>query len=503
MDAYHDISTGPRPSKAAVKLTLRAKGILAFMALVVYVGIIGFILSQQRSELLRYSIDLEQVYAEESALAKASYAVSHSILKWQERFFSSELPPAFEEQVALDVELIQAGLQGLLGFHPELAEDIDRLSRDVTRLRAEPSLGNMIWLRDHGQELNEDLEKVTRQMRARRAMLRDSYGKTYDNMSVIAVSAGLLGAIFFGVAITLFMTRLARDIKKLAARALAIVSGYRGPPVEVMRHDEVGDLMEAVNGMQSELRHWEQQLQISREQHFHKEKMAAIGSLAAAVAHEINNPIAAIAGIAESLKDAGRCAHGGDTDVDAAELILTQARRIAIISRQIAELTAPHSPEEELLDLNALVRNTCSFIGYDNRFRRIDLVLELDSQIPAINAIADHLTQVLMNLLINAADALEDVSERKPTICVTTQAATNEVVMTVNDNGKGMDGAVLGRAFEESYTTKPPEKGRGLGLFLCKSLIERSGHRIELESIPAVGTTARIRLTPLAQHARA
>jgi len=98
--------------------------------------------------------------------------------------------------------------------------------------------------------------------------------------------------------------------------------------------------------------------------------------------------------------------------------------------------------------------------------------------------------------MINAADALEDLSERKPTIYVGTHTADNEVVITVKDNGMGMDGAVLARAFEESYTTKPPDKGRGLGLFLCKTLIEAGGNRIELESTPGVGTTARIHLTP-------
>jgi len=485
-----------------VKLTLRAKGMLAFMALVTYVGAVGFILSQEQSKLLRYAMDLERAYAEESALAKASYAVSHSTLKLQERFYSSSLALAFEEQTALDVELVQAGLVGLLEYYPRLADDIDRLNRDVSRLRAEPSRSSMIWLRDHGRELSEQLDQTTRQARANRNMLWDRYREVHDTMSVIAVIMGLLGAVFFGAVVTLFLTRLAWDIRKLAARALDIVSDYRGPPVEVTRHDEVGDLMEAVNRMQTELRHWEQQLEISREQRFHKEKMAAIGSLAAAVAHEINNPIAAIAGIAQSMKDSGRHSPSGGSGIDPSELILDQARRITTISRQIAELTAPHSPGHELLDLNALVRNTCGFIGYDKRFRDIDLVLELDSQIPAIDTVADHLTQVLMNLMINAADALEDMSERKPTICVATQTVESEVVMTVTDNGKGMDSAVLARAFEESYTTKPPDKGRGLGLFLCKSLIEGGGNRIELESTPGVGTTVRIRLTS-AQHSGA
>jgi len=481
----------PALPRSPVRLTLRAKGVLAFMVLVTYVGTVGLIQSQQRSKLFSYAVELERVYAEEGALAKASYAVSQSMLRLQAGVFSSDLTPAFEEQVALDVELVQAGLLGLLEFYPRLAEDIDRLNRNVTRLRAEPSRSSMIWLRDHGRDLNEHLDQVTRQVRERRSALWDRYREVFDTMSVISVITDILLAVLFGAVLTLFLTRLAGDIRRLAARALDVVSGYRGPPVKVSRHDEVGDLMQAVNRMQLELRQWEQQLEIAREQRFHKEKMAAIGSLAAAVAHEINNPIAAIAGIARSMKAAGRPAVSS-ADSDPSELILAQTRRIGTISRQIAELTAPRSPERKLLDLNTLVRNTCRFICYDKRFRSIELTLDLDSQIPAIKAVADHLTQVLMNLLINAADALEDVSARKPTIWVSTQWAESEVIMTVKDNGKGMESAVLARAFEESYTTKPPDKGRGLGLFLCKSLIEGNGDRIELESTPGVGTTARI-----------
>ena len=470
---------------------------LGFVVLLLYLGAASYALRQQRLQLLPMAIELEQTYAQESALAKASNAVARSIYKLEKALFSATLDPTLDEEAALDVELVQSGLQGLLAYQPALAGDIERLHRNVASLRLTLSRGSVVELYDTEQELNARLDRLARQVRERKGALWHDYRKVNDTMSVTAAVAGLLGAVFFGAVLTLFLTRLSWDIRKLAARAVDVVSGYRGPPLEVTRRDEVGDLMHVVNRMQSELRHWERQLEISRQQDFHKEKMAAIGSLAAAVAHEINNPIAAIAGIAQSMKDPNRPALGA-ADSNLAELILEQTRRIATISRQIAELTAPHSLEPELLDLNALVRNTCSFISYDKRFRSIDLVLDLDHDIPAIEAIADHLTQVLMNLLINAADALDNVSGRKPTIRVATQAADHEVLVMVSDNGKGMDGEVLARAFEESYTTKPPDKGRGLGLFLCKSLLERCGNRIALASTPGVGTTARITLAPRA-----
>lgn len=483
-----------------MKLTLRAKGILAFTILVLYVAAVGFVLWQQSATLLRVAAELEEVYAQENALGKASYSVSHSSLKWHQTLVSSaELAPAFEEQVALDVDLTQAGLQLLLDFQPQLAADLERMSRDVVRLREEPSRSSMMWLSEHARELSERLDKITQQVRVRKNLLWDSYRLEYRSMAIKGIVLGSLGALAFGAAMTMFLTRLAGDIKQLAARAIEIVSGHRGPPVPITRHDEVGDLMESVNRMESELSRWEQQLRIAQEQRFHREKMAAIGSLAAAVAHEINNPIAAIVGIADSMQDETRRSADAAPANDKPQLILQQARRIAAISRQIAELTTPHPPEPQLLDVNTLVRNTCKFIGYDRRFEHIKLELQLDGTIPAVTAVADHLTQVLMNLVINAADALEDVARPDPTIWIgTAMSAGGEVLVTVEDNGKGMKREVLARAFENFYTTKPPHKGRGLGLSLCKSLIEDSGNRIELNSVPDLGTTARIYLVPRA-----
>jgi len=177
-----------------------------------------------------------------------------------------------------------------------------------------------------------------------------------------------------------------------------------------------------------------------------------------------------------------------------AQMTLEQTERIGGIMRQLADLSAPRSPKPELLNVNDLAQATCSFIRYDRRFRGIDLVLDLDRGIPAVRAVSDHLTQVLMNLLINASDAMEGVVDRKPAVHVSTRALDGEVLLSVSDNGQGMDAAVLSRAFEQSFTTKPSGKGRGIGLYLCKALVEETGGRIELQSAPGAGTVVRIRM---------
>jgi two-component system NtrC family sensor kinase len=180
---------------------------------------------------------------------------------------------------------------------------------------------------------------------------------------------------------------------------------------------------------------------------------------------------------------------------DQAVMIREQTERIATIMRQMSSLTNRNSPIAELLDVNELVRATCGFIGYDKRFRNITIDLALDPGIPAVTAVADHLTQILMNLLINAADAMEGQADIKPsTIRISTQAAAGNVLLSVSDNGHGMSPELLAKAFEESFTTKPAGKGRGIGLFLCKTLIEGDGGGIVLESTPDVGSTARLSL---------
>ena len=310
------MSTG---GSAGTRFTLRAKGLLALAALVLYLCAVGYTLRHERLELVYLASELEQMYANENALAKASYALAHSIYKLQEKFFSSSLGPTTGDEIALDVELIQSGLQGLLAYQPEVAAGIESLNQYLATMRSSLSRSSLIELRETERALEAQLDRTARLLRERRDGLWNRFREVNDAISVIAAIAGLLGAVFFGAVLTLFMTRLAWDIRKVAERAVKVASGERSAPLEVTRNDEVGDLMQAVNRMQAELRVWEQQLEIARQQQFHKEKMAAIGSLAAAVAHEINNPIAAIAGLAQSMRDADHPA-GGATVAAQSEL---------------------------------------------------------------------------------------------------------------------------------------------------------------------------------------
>ena len=476
------------------RLTLRAKGALTLVGLAIYVVVVGAVVSGSRDRQLAMVEELERTHRSEELLIQVNMAVARAILTVNDNYIAPD-PVDAVQPIAIEVEAVQSNLQGLKGDFPALEANIADLRFDLDHLRQTPARGDIALIRNQLHELVVVLDRITNGERERKQKLLAAYRVAQDAVTLETVVFSLIGLLVLGTATALFFSQLTWDIRNVAARAMAIVQGYRGQPLPVTRGDEVGELMDALNNMQLELRKHEAQIELARQQHFHREKMAAVGSLAAQLAHEINNPIAAIAGVAQSIGEvrAGRLC-SNESSICHPELILEQARRVALITRQIAEFTAPHPPDPQLLDLNGLVRSTCTFIGYDRRFGDIDLKTDLDLQLPAITGVGDHLVQVLMNLLINAADAVDGVSGRKPTISVSTRDFPDRVALAVSDNGHGIAAANQERVFDEFFTTKPVGKGSGLGLALCRNLLETCGGSIRLASEIDVGTTVTVEL---------
>lgn len=337
-----------------------------------------------------------------------------------------------------------------------------------------------------------EFTNLAEQSQQARDRMSERYRTQTDSVAMTTLFLGMMGLTLLGTIMVLFFKQLTKDLHTLRERALEIVNGYRGAPIPIQRHDEVGELMAAVNSMATVLDKREKELIVERQKYFHQEKMAAIGALAAGVAHEIGNPIAAISGIAQDMRERreagiGFCAQGHCRDCRP-DLIQVQTERLAAITREISEFASPHAAEPELLDLNAQLRSTASLLRYDKRLHRVELRLQLDPKLPAIYGVADQYTQVIMNLLINAMDALEHVVERQPSIVISTKAETQRVCMIVEDNGPGMDPDVRERAFDAFFTTKPAGKGTGLGLSLCYSIMATYGGSIEIDSARGAGT---------------
>lgn len=483
----------PRP------LSLKTKGILAFVAMVIYVVLIGTATEMQRQNLLEGVGKLEQAHRVEAQLLEINTSMARTLLAVNLTFSADDLAAA-SIRAMIEVEATLSLLEAIQGAHPEIARFSNSLHADVRDIAQAPSIDVLSRMRATLNGLIIELDRITQEAHAVRLNLLDDYRQNYDRITLSGLAMLVVGLILLGAVIAIFFSRLTWDIRKLEAHARGIVMGDRDSPMHVTRNDELGSLMRAVNRMQEDLRQHERNIERARLELFHREKMVAVGSLAAQLAHEINNPIAAITGVASAMsqvQEADHCPNRGRTCKPG--LILEQARRISLITRQIADFTRPQTQRPELLNLNELVRNTCAFVSYDRRFRRISLSTELDDEMPAIRAIGDHLTQVLMNLLINAADALDEMpSEHQGEIRVTTRVGEREATIEISDNGGGIAPEMIERVFEEYFTTKPAGKGTGLGLALSRELIQDAGGSLVLDSTPGQGTTVRLTLPLLA-----
>jgi two-component system NtrC family sensor kinase len=502
VQAEPEVAGASGQSKTLGGMSLRAKGIWVMVIFMIYTISAGYVLGRERNYLYWNLEQLEAVHVDEERQLGLNTLVTRAILIVNENYYSASLntPQGLDSatrSIAVQVEAVLASLAAVAQSYPLLAEDVAALHTDLTDLTGKPpDQKTIVDVRNNLHKLVIGLDQVTILMRGNKQTLLERYRKIFDRLSLLWSFTAAVGVVFLGGLMMIFVTRLAWDIRRVQDRALAIIEGYRGKPLAVNRYDELGSLMEAVNRMQHELRRHEMQMELVRQQRFHKEKMVAVGSLAAVVAHEINNPLSAIVGSAQMLSELHKTNGGGGAESDLyarqAEVILAQARRVMNITRQISEFSMPQSTEPELLDLNNLVRSTAKFISFDRRFSLIDMVLDLDHELPAVRAVGDHITQVIMNLLINAADATEGRVEPRPRIAIATRSDGGGIAITVADNGTGMDKATLNRVFEEYFTTKPVGRGSGIGMAVSKSLIEQGGGRIGVESELGAGTTVTV-----------
>lgn len=245
----------------------------------------------------------------------------------------------------------------------------------------------------------------------------------------------------------------------------------------------------------------EEELEKTRRQYFHREKMAAVGQLAAGIIHEVGNPVSAMLGAVETTRKSlgnDSCPVPNCPLYDEArkglDALAEQVTRLINITQEVSEFAAPRVTQWQLLDLNQLVRSAAKMLRYDPRLDGIALNLRLDGQLPAIMGSPDQLTQVIFNLLVNAEDACEELPTGKGVITISTHPLNGGVQLAIRDNGCGMDESALGKAFDAYFTTKQSGQGLGLGLSLCRSIVAEHGGTCSIESTPGDGTTVSVSL---------
>jgi PAS domain S-box-containing protein len=219
------------------------------------------------------------------------------------------------------------------------------------------------------------------------------------------------------------------------------------------------------------------------EQLIQAEKLAAMGQMLAGVAHELNNPLTAILGASELLRD-----RPGVDDNFKRQLDMTyrQARRAARIVQNLLEFSRPASPQKKPVELNSIIDRTIQLHEHSLRRNSIEVDFRPSPGLPATVGDASQLIQVFLNLITNAEYAIR---EARPSgrIQIRLGQSGSRIFATVQDDGVGIKPETLPNIFDPFFTTKRPGGGTGLGLSICMSIVREHGGDIEAESLPAGG----------------
>jgi signal transduction histidine kinase len=283
-----------------------------------------------------------------------------------------------------------------------------------------------------------------------------------------------------------------RPIDRLTSASERLASGRAHTEVPERGAREVARLAVTFNAMAAQLRadraalearlveleRTTRELRAAQEGLVRSEKLASVGRLAAGIAHEIGNPLAAILGFVELLRG------GGLEPAEEQEFLArvgAETQRIHRIIRDLLDFSRQSQEPDTrraTADPREVVGDAVRLVAPQKDLRRVTIRQLLDDETPRVTGSADHLTQLVLNLLLNAADAVGG----EGTITLTVAPAEGGAELVVADNGPGIAPAVLDTLFEPFVTTKPAGTGTGLGLAVCQTIVERIGGRIRGEN---------------------
>jgi PAS domain S-box-containing protein len=275
-----------------------------------------------------------------------------------------------------------------------------------------------------------------------------------------------LQAVTAGESLHSEVTELRKDGSTLELEVHGIPMQYRGNPHVLTIARDI-----------TEKKRSAEELGRQRESLHQREKLAALGSLLAGVAHELNNPLSVVVARAVLLEEQG------DTATQAAALkIRTAAERCARIVRTFLAMARQQPPERGAVAINEVVAAALDITSYAVRTSSIEVALDLAKNLPLIHADADQLHQVLLNLIINAQQSLQDQpAPRRIRVNSCFDCLADVVCISVADNGPGIPAPLRARVFEPYFTTKPTGIGTGVGLAVSLGIVEAHGGTLTVD----------------------
>ena len=299
---------------------------------------------------------------------------------------------------------------------------------------------------------------------------------------LLALSLSLLAG---AALLSLFWSRrLTRPIEELSEATRMVGQGRFEVEVKAGSGDEIGALGDSFNRMAGELKTREKALKDLYGQLVQSEKMAAFGSLGAGIAHEVKNPLAGILGITQLSLRGAQEGHPLEKNL---KIIEKETKRCKTIIENLLKFARQEQVEFSEVDLGQVMADALAIVDHQLGINSIKVEQELEQDIPTCRGNANQLQQVLMNLMINAQQAMAGASG---TVRLSARKGERDrIELRVSDNGPGIPNHIQQRIFEPFFTTKPAGQGTGLGLSVTYGIVKDHGGEIRLESEEGEGTT--------------
>ncbi len=308
--------------------------------------------------------------------------------------------------------------------------------------------------------------------------VKETLASNQLKMGAAALTAILLGGALLWLAL---LFRFRRPLSEVMQGIYRVAGGDLDYRLPMRAHDEFGRLAESFNTMNQQLAGMQQTL-------IQSERLISMGKLAAGVAHEINNPLTGILAYAEDLVESADPADPKRKDY---EVIVREALRCRQIVRSLLDFARQGTPSPVRAYPRNLIEKALDVVARQAAFRNIRISSEIENDLPAIQVDRIQIEQVLVNLIVNAQQAMPEGG--RIIIGARRLERTGMVEFSVQDEGTGISPEVQGRVFEPFFSTKSG-KTDGLGLSVCLGIIQRHGGTIDFESEAGKGTTFRFRL---------
>ncbi len=331
---------------------------------------------------------------------------------------------------------------------------------------------------------------------------------------VVGISVGFI--LLFSLSIGILLKRLIyRPLKDLESGAEKVTAGQLDHDIPVRSSDEFGRVAGSFNQMTTALEESRRQMQdlvqnlelkvaqrtkqllAAKAEVAQGEKLASIGVLASGIAHELNNPLTGVLTFTSLMRK--KVAEGSE-DAEDLDLVIRETKRCASIIKRLLDFAREKVPVKGFYNLNQVIEDTVRFVERPVSLQQIEIKTDLDPTLPQVWGDADLIKQVILNLLVNAQQAIEgkgSISVQSHMLATSVSApsgakAVPMVEIVVTDTGCGIPQANLQRIFEPFFTSKEVGKGTGLGLSVSYGIVKAHGGRISAESVVGSGTTFRV-----------